>query len=92
MVKKKKKSKGVQKFSKIFPKKSKLTGWELFKWFTVLVIMVFTTGIVYLFIEWRVTGSWELALQAGLKEGLAVFLYTFIFGLLIWILFRERAD
>jgi len=27
-----------------------------------------------------------------MKEALAVMLYTFIFGLLFWVLFRERAD
>lgn len=94
MAKKKtsKKSKGVQRISKIFPRNSKLTGWEILKWFTILLLMVIVTGLVYLFIEWKVSGDLNLAIQTGMKEALAVMLYTFIFGLLFWVLFRERAD
>ena len=89
-TKKSKENKGVQKLSKLFPKKAKLTAWELLKWFTVLIVMVITTGLVYLLIEWRTTGNMELAIQTGLKEALAVMLYTIIFGILIWLLFKER--
>jgi len=93
MAKKKKENKGVQKFKKFFPRNSKLTGWEIVKWFTVLVLMVITTGIVYFLIELRSNGhDISEALAVGVKEGLAILLYTVIFGILFWLLFRERAD